>query len=146
MAVNHLEATLRVCYCPTGTFADELLVIWPVACLAWLPCTEHQSCEHLSHEQISVEPLGLLNGNQSLGSNFTHLLMAYKDLCGRTFGNLACCVPSLATMHRTSVVWIFESWTYFCGSNRVIKWQSSTWKQLSASVIALQGPSRTNFW
>ena len=66
MAVNPLEATLRVCYCPTRTFAHELLVIWPSACLAWLPCTEHQSCEQLSHERIFVGPLGLLNGSQSL--------------------------------------------------------------------------------
>ena len=86
MAVNHPEATLRVCYCPTRTFVHELLVIWPVACLAWLPCTEHQSCEHLSPEDISVGPLKILNGSQSLGSPFY------------------------------------------------------------ASVIALQGPSHTNFW
>ena len=97
MAGSHLEATLRVCYCPTRTFAHELLVIWPVACLAWLPCTEHQSCEHLSPEGISVGPLGLLNGSQSLGSNFTRLLLPYKDLHARTYGNLACCMPSLAT-------------------------------------------------
>ena len=90
MAVNHLEATLRVCYGPTRTFAHELLVIWPVACLAWLPCTEHQSCEHLSHKQVSVGPLGLLNGSQSLGSNFTWMLLPYKDIRARTFGNLAC--------------------------------------------------------
>ena len=121
MAVSALEATLRVCYCPTRTFAHELLVIWPVACLAWLPCTEHQSyehlshegisvgslgllngsqctehqsCEHLSHEQISEGPLGLSNGNQSPGSNFTRLLLPYKDLRARTFGNLTSCVPS----------------------------------------------------
>ena len=146
MAINHLEATLRVCYCPTRTFAHERLVIWHVACLAWLPCTEHPSCEHLSHEQISVGGLGLLNINQSLRSNFTRLLMACKDLRARTFGNLACFMPSLATMHRTSVLWTFESWTNICGSIRVIKWQSITWKQLYASVIALQGPSRTDFW
>ena len=60
MAVNHLEATLRVCYCPTMTFAHELLVIWPVVCLAWLPCTEHQSCEHLSHEGYSLAPLEVI--------------------------------------------------------------------------------------
>ena len=60
MAVNHLEATLHVCYCPTRTFTHELLVIWPVGCLAWLPCTEHQSCEHLSHEDKSAGPLGYL--------------------------------------------------------------------------------------
>ena len=66
MAVNHLEATLRVCYGPTRTFMHELFVIWPAACLAWLPCTEDQSCEHFSHKEISVRPLGLLNGSQSL--------------------------------------------------------------------------------
>ena len=164
MAVNPLEASLRVCYCPTRTFAHKLLVIWPVACLAWLPCTEHQSCEQLSHEGISVGPLGLLDGSQTLGSTFTRLLLPYKDLpartlgnwpvaclawlpctedqscehlshegnsagplrlfhgsqspgssftClllpykdlgARTFGNLTCCVPSWATMHRTSVL------------------------------------------
>ena len=146
MAVNHLEATLRFCYCPTRTFVDELLVIWPVACLPWLPCTEHPSCGHLSHEWISVGPLGLFNGSQSLGSNFTRLLLPYKDLGARTFGNLACCVPSLATMHRTSVLWTFESWRNCCRSIRVIKWQSIPLKPLYASVIALQGPSRKNFW
>ena len=146
MAVNHLEATLPICYCPTRTFAHELLVFWPVVCLAWLPCTEHQSCEHLSHEGISVGPVELFKGSQSLGSNITRLLLPYKDLHPRTFGNLACCVPSLATMHRTSVLWTYESWTNFCGSIRVFKWQSITWKQLYPSVIALQGPSRTNFW
>ena len=146
MEVNHLEATLRVCYCPTRTFAHELLVILPVACLAWLPCTEHPSCEHLSHEQIFVGPIGLLHGSQSLWNNFTRLLLPYKDLRARTFGNLACCVPSLATMHRTSVLWTFESWRSFCMSIRVIKWQSIPWKQLYAFVIALEGPSRTNFW
>ena len=86
MAVNHLQATLFVCYGPTKTFAHKLLVIWPVASLAWLPCTDHQCCKHLSHEGLSVGPLGLLNGSQLPGSNFY------------------------------------------------------------ASVIALQGPSRTNFW
>ena len=104
MAVNHLEAILRVCYCPTRTFADELLEIWPVACLAWLPCTERQSCEHLSHEGNCVGPLGLINGSQCPGSNFTRLLLPYKDLRARTFGSLAYCVHSLATMHRTSVL------------------------------------------
>ena len=164
MAVNHLEATLQVCYCPTRTLAHELMVIWPIACLAWLPCTQHQLCKQLSHEGISVGPLELLNGSQSLGSYFTRLLLPYKvlrartfgfltycylawlpctehqscehlshdgtsvgplelincsqsllsyftglllpykDLRARTFGNLACCVPSLATMHRTSVL------------------------------------------
>ena len=104
MAVNHLEATLWVCYCPTRTLAHELLVSWPVACLAWLPCTEHQSCEQLSHEGNFASLFGLVNGSQSLGSYFTGLLLPYKDLGARTFGNLACCVPSLATMHRTSVL------------------------------------------
>ena len=146
MAVNHLEATLQVCYCPTMTFAHELLAILPVACLAWLPCTEHQSCEHLSHEGIYSSPFGLFNGCQSPGSNFTCLLLPYKDLGARTFGNLACCVPSLATMHRRSVLRTFESWRNFCRSSRVFKWQSITWKLLYGSVIALQGPSRTNFW
>ena len=89
MAVNALEATLRICYCPTRTLAHELLVIWPVACLAWLPCKEDQSCEHLSHEGISVGPLGLLNGSQSLGRPFTRLLLPYKDLRAPTFGSLA---------------------------------------------------------
>ena len=145
MAVNPLEAP-RVCYCPTRTFAHELLVIWPVACLAWLACTEDQSCEHLSHEVISVGQLGLLNGSQFPGSNFTRLLLPYKDLRARTFGNLACCVPSKATMHRPSVLWTIESWRNFCRSIRVIKRQSISWKPLYASVIALQGPSRTNFW
>ena len=146
MAINPLEAPLRVCYCPTRTFAHALLVIWPVAWLAWLPRTDHQSCEHLSPEGISVGPLGLLNGSQSLGSPFTRLLLAYKDLRARTFNNLACCVPSLATMHKRSVLWTFESWRNFCRSIRVIKWQSITWRQLYASVIALQGPSCTNVW
>ena len=141
MAVHPLEAPLRVCYCPTRTFAHER----PVACLAWQPCTEHQSCEHLSHEGISVGPLGLLIGSQSLGSPFTRLLLPYKDLHARTFGNLASCVPSLATMHRTSFLWSFESWNKFFKSIKVGQWQSITWKQLYASVIALQGPSRTNF-
>ena len=104
MAVNLLEAPLRVCYCPTRTFAHELLVIWPVACLAWLPCTEDQSCEHLSHEGISVGPLEEINSSQSLISYFTGLLLPYKDLRARTFGSLAYCVPSLATMHTTSVL------------------------------------------
>ena len=63
MAVTHLEATLRVCYGPTRTFAHELLVIWPVACLAWLPCTGHQSCEHLSQKRIFVGPLDVINGS-----------------------------------------------------------------------------------
>ena len=80
MAVNHLEAPLRVWYCTTRAFAHELLVTWPVACLAWLPCTEDQSCEHLSHEVISVGPYGLLNGSQSLVSTFMRLLLPYKDL------------------------------------------------------------------
>ena len=93
-----------VCYCPTRTLAHKLFVIWPVACLAWLPCTKHQSCEHLSHEGISVGPIRLLNGSQSLGSYFKGLLLPYTDLRQRTFGNLACCVPSLATMHRHSVL------------------------------------------
>ena len=75
MAVNHLEATLQVCYGPTRTFAQELLVIWPVACLAGLPCTEHQFCGHLSHEGISVSPLELINGSQSPISYFTGLLL-----------------------------------------------------------------------
>ena len=146
MAVNTLEAPLRVCYCPTRTFAHDLLVIWPIACLAWLPCTEHQSCEHLSPEGVSVDPLGLLNGSQSLGSPFTRLLLPYKDLHAQTFGNLSCCVHSLATMQRTSVLWAFESWRKICRSIWFSKWQSITWKQLYATVIALQGPSCTNFW
>ena len=146
MAINHLEATSRVCYCPTRTFRHELLVIWPVACLAWLPCTEHQSCEHLSHEGISVGPLELIYSSQSPGSNITGLLLPYKDLRARTFGNLTYCVPSLATMHRRSVLWTFESWRNFCRSIRVIHWQSIPWKHLYASFIVLQGPSRTNFW
>ena len=104
MVVNPLEATLHVCYGPTRTFTHELLVIWPVACLAWLPCTEDQSCEHLSHEGNSASPFGLVNGSQSLGSYFTGLLLPYKDLRARTFGSLAYCMPSLATMHRTSVL------------------------------------------
>ena len=104
MAVNNLEATLRVCYGPTRTFMHELFVILPVACLAWQPCTEHQSCEHLSHEGISSGPFRLFHGSQSPGSNFTRLLLPYKDLRARTFGNLACCVPSLATIHTTSVL------------------------------------------
>ena len=145
MAVNHLEATLRILYCPTRTFAHELFVVWPIACLAWQPCTEHQFCDHLSHEGIFVDPLEVINGSQSLGSNTTRLLLPYKDLRARTFCNLACCVPSLATMHRTSVLWTFESWRNFCRSFKVIKWQSITWKLLYLSVIALQGPSRTNF-
>ena len=145
MAVNPLEAPLRVCYCPTRTFAHELLVIWPVACLAWLPCTEHQSCEHSSHEGIPLVPLELLNGSQSPGSNFTRLLLPYKDLHARTFGNLACCLPSLATIHRTLVLWTFESWRNFCRSIRVIKWQSIPWKPLYASVIVLQGPFGHDF-
>ena len=98
MAVNHLEALLLVCYCPTRTFAHELLVIWPVVCLDWLPCTEHQSCEFLSPEGISVGRFGLVNGSQSLGSNFTCLLLPYKDLRARTFDNLACGVLSLAML------------------------------------------------
>ena len=146
MAVNPLEATLHVCYCPTRTFAHELLVIWPVACLAWLPCTEHQSCEHLSHEEISAGPLKLLNGSQSPRSNFTRLLLPYKDLRAPTFGNLASCMPSVATTHRTSVLWTFESWRNFCTSIWVYQWQSIPWKQHYTSVIALQGPSRMNFW
>ena len=146
MPVNHLDATLRVCYCPTRTFAHELLVIWPVVCLAWLPWTKHQSCEHLSHEDKSAGPLRLLIGSQSFGSNFTCLLLPYKDLRAQTFGNLACCMPSLATMQRTSVLWTLESWVNFSRSIRVNKWQSITWKILYGSVIALQGPSRTNFW
>ena len=146
MAVNPLEVPLRVCYCLTRTFPHELLVIWPVACLAWLPCRDHQSCEHLSHEGISEGLLGLLNGSQSLGSPFTRLLLLYKDLRARTFSNLACCVPSLATMHRSSVLWTFETWRNFCRSISVIKWQSITWKPLYASVIALQGPLRNDFW
>ena len=145
MAVNHLEATLRDCYCSTRTFAHEVFVIWSVACLAWLRCADHQSCEHLSHEGISVGPLGVLNGSQSLGSTFTRLLLPYKDLRAWTLGNLASCVPCLATMHRRSVLWTFESWRSFCRSIRVIKWQSIPWKPLYASVFALQGPSRTNF-
>ena len=146
MAVNHLEAILRICYCPTWTFADELLVIWQVACLAWLPCTEFQSCEYLSHEGICLGPLGVINGSQSLGSNITGLLWPYKDLRTQTFGNLACWVPSLATMHRTSVLWTFESWRKFFRSIGCNKWQSLTWKQHYASVMALQGPSRINIW
>ena len=94
MAVNHLEATLRVCYGPTSTFAHKLLVIWPVACLAWLPCTEHQSCEHLSHEGNSVAPLEVINGSQSPGSNISCLLLPYKDLCARTICNGADPSPS----------------------------------------------------
>ena len=104
MAVNQLEATLRNCYCPTKTFAHKILVIWPIACLAWLPCTEHQSCDHLSHEEISVGPSELINGSQSPGSYFVRLLLPYKDLRARTFGNLTYCVPSLASMHTTSVL------------------------------------------
>ena len=104
MAVNHLEATLGVCYCPTRTFTHELLVIWPVACLTWLPCTEDQSFEHLSHEGISVGPLEVINSSQSSGSYFMCLLLPYKDLRAQTFGNLTYCVPSLATMHTTSVL------------------------------------------
>ena len=146
MPVNHLEATLHICYCPTWTFAHELLVIWPVACLAWLPCTEHQSCEHLSHEGISVGPLEVINGSLSLISYFTGLLLNYKDLRTRTFVNLSCCVPSLATMHRTSVLWTFESWRKFCKSIWDSKKQSITWKILYGCIIALQGPSRKNFW
>ena len=94
-----LEAALRICYCPTRTFAHELLVIWPVACLAWLPSTEHQSCEHLIHEGNSATPFGLVNGSQSLGSYLRRLLLPYKDLRARTFGNLACCVPSYLGYH-----------------------------------------------
>ena len=109
MAVNPSEATFCVCYCPTRTFDHVLLVIWPVASLAWLPCTGHQSFEHLSHEGNSANPFGLVNGNQSPGSFFTRLLLPYKDHCTRTFGNLACCVPSLATMRTTSVLYTFES-------------------------------------
>ena len=146
MAINHLEAILRVCYCPTRTFTHKLLVIWPIACLSWLPCTEHQSCEHLSHEGNSVGPFELISRSQSPGSNITLLLLPYKDLRARTFGNLACCVPSLATMHRTSGLWTFESWRKFCRSIRVNEWQSITWKQHYGSVIALQEPWRTNFW
>ena len=146
MAVNHLEATLRVCYGPTRTFAHKLLVIWPVACLAWLLCTKHQSCKHLSHEGNSAGRLGLVNDSPSPGSNITRLLLPHKDLRAQTSGNLACCVPSLATMHRTLVMWTFEWWRNFCRSHRVSKWQSFNWKLLYASVITLQGPSRTNFW
>ena len=80
MAVNHSEVTLRVCYFPTRTFVHELFVIWPVACLAWLPCTEHQSCEHLSHEGNCASPFGLVNGSTSPGSNIMRLLFPYKDL------------------------------------------------------------------
>ena len=145
MAVNHLEATLRVCYCPTTTLGHELLVIWPIACLVWLPCTEHQSWEHLSHEGISVGPVEVINRSQLPGSYFTRLLLPYKDLRARTFGNLACCVPSLATMHRTSVLWTFELWRNFCMSIRLKKWQSITWKLLYASDISLQGRSRVDF-
>ena len=137
---------LRVCYCPTRTFAHELFVICPVAFLAWLPCTEHQSCEHLSHEGSSASPFEVRNGSQYLGSNTTRLLLPYKDLRAQTFGILACCVPSLATMNRTSVLWTFESWRNFRSSFRVIKGQSIPWKQLYTCFIALQGPSRTNFW
>ena len=146
MAVNHLKVTLRVCYRPTRTFSKDLLEIWPAACLAWLPWTEHQSCEHLSHEGNSAGPLRILNGIQYTGSNFTRLLLPYKDLLARTFGNLTCCVHSLATMHTTLVLWTFESWRKLCKSIWVSKWQLMTWKLLYASVIALQGPSRTNFW
>ena len=92
MAVKPLEASLRVCYCPTRTFMHELLVVWPIACLAWLPCTEHQSCEHLSHEGNLAGQFGLGNGSQTPGSNITRLLLPYKDLHTRTFCNLACCV------------------------------------------------------
>ena len=88
MVVNHLEATLPVCYCPTRTVAHELLVIWHVACLAWLPCTEHQSCEQLSHDGISVVPLELIYSSQSPGSNIMRLLLPYKDLRTRIVGTL----------------------------------------------------------
>ena len=116
MAVNHLEATLWVCYCPTRTLAHELLVIWPVVCLAWLPCTEDQSCGHFNHEGNSVRTLEVIHSSQSSGSYFMCLLLPYKDLRAQTFGNLTYCVPglpycvpSLATMHTTSVLGTFVS-------------------------------------
>ena len=75
-----------------GPSCTNVWVIWPVVCLACQPCTEHQSCEHLCHEGISIGPLGLLNGRQCPGSNFMPLLLPYKDLRARTFGSLACCI------------------------------------------------------
>ena len=146
MAVNALETTLRVCYCPTTTFAQEHLVVWPVVCLSWLPCTEHQSCEHLSPEGIFVGPFKILDGSQSLGSNF-----------------FVCYCPTTTIVHELLVIWPVAclAWLPCTGHQScehsshegisvgpfgISKWQSTTSKQLYVSVIALQGPLRTNFW
>ena len=79
MAVNPLEAPLRLSYCPTRTFAHVLLEIWPVACLAWLPCTEcHNTYIYRLHYRIHP-PNCVSNGHYKTTSLLSHHTQTTKN-------------------------------------------------------------------
>ena len=127
------------------TFAHELFGIGHVPPQAEPPCVELQSWKSFSHETIFVNPKSIYKCIDTIESTISCLLMSYEDLHARTFWNLSCPAPSQASMRRTSVLWLFQSWNNFCKSKRYLQMHWHRWMHLNVSVKAVRGPSRTNF-